>query len=248
MLRSGDKHRSEKLLNPLLKKLRVCVELKNIVHIIVLEISSPCEVNLGISWNKVHSQGLSAWPTPRHFEFRILLILMKHSLYKAQAYSLRSKLFAGGNYMLGCRALAEPICFGGRVPFYLAPTNSEDEKPVTSTTPIQNLSDRSIWETPLLFEPPTRCSKTPTFDKCPEGVLFITFVLFCDYFLSFKHKSSKLSLQVTFSPHFITVESQTSSVLAFGLHPLYPRDLERPMVVPYKKKKANHEVENKNQT
>ena len=36
---------------------------------------------------------------------------MKHSLYKAQAYSLSSKLFAGGNYMLGCRALAEPVCF-----------------------------------------------------------------------------------------------------------------------------------------
>ena len=38
---------------------------------------------------------------------------MKHSLYKAQAYSLSSKLFAGGNYMLGCRALAELVCFGG---------------------------------------------------------------------------------------------------------------------------------------
>ena len=49
VLRSGDKYRSEKSLNPLLKKLRVCVELKNIIHIIVLEISSPCEVNLGIS-------------------------------------------------------------------------------------------------------------------------------------------------------------------------------------------------------
>lgn len=38
---------------------------------------------------------------------------MKHSLYKAQAYSLSSKLFAGGNSMLGCRGPAEPICFGG---------------------------------------------------------------------------------------------------------------------------------------
>lgn len=81
-------------------------------YIIFHEIPSPCEASLGISWNKVHSWRVyHRGPLSHILNLEFLSLWSKAS--EAQAYGLSSKLWAGGNCMLGSRGLAAPVCFGG---------------------------------------------------------------------------------------------------------------------------------------